>query len=138
MEASWAKALDEAESQGLDREPAGDLREQLFNLLNWLDWVGWLIEADVLARPQVVLSSIAPQLRRALAILTPIMLADQRRHEPGYWHGVTALKYAIAISTPPASGISRTRLRSAAFALRRKQAEARLTKCQRWLLLPAA
>lgn len=85
-ETSWDSTLQQAEELARRNEqPAGKLREQLFSIPNWLDWVGSLIAGDVLARPQVVLSSILPQLRRALRIIEPILTDDEARHEPGCW-----------------------------------------------------
>jgi hypothetical protein len=123
-EGSWGKALDDAENLAKEAEvPAGDLREQLFSLLNWLDWVGWLIDTDVLARPHIVLSSIVPQLRRALVIVLPVMEADEGRHEPGYWHGVSVLNQALALKAPRHVRVSWTRLRRHAPAARLDRSE---------------
>jgi hypothetical protein len=95
-ETSWDSTLQQTEELARrDEQPTGELREQLFSILNWLDWVGSLIGGDVLARPQVVLSSILPQLRRALLIIEPILTDDEARHEPGYWRGVRILQRAL-------------------------------------------
>ena len=64
-------------------------------MLNWLDGVGWLIDSDVLARPRTVLASIAPQVKRAIKVITPILEADEERHKSGYWHGVRTLEGAL-------------------------------------------
>ena len=95
-EGTWRKALDKAEDLvRKDQAPTGALREELFNILNWLDSVGWLIESDVLARPRTVLASIAPQVKRAIEVTTPVLEADEAMHEPGYWHGVRTLEKVI-------------------------------------------
>jgi hypothetical protein len=97
-ETSWSKALDEAEDLARRGEqPTEELREQLFTMLNWLDWVGWLIDSDVLARPQTVLASIGPQLKRAMGVVMPIMEDDEARHEVGYWHGVRTLERTLVL-----------------------------------------
>lgn len=95
-ETSWDSTLQQAEELARrDEQSAGELREQLFSILNWLDWVGSLIAGGVLARPQVVLSSILPQLRRALRIIEPILTDDEARHEPGYWRGVRIMQQTL-------------------------------------------
>src|SRR5690348_7356120 len=96
-EGSWRKALDEADGLARkDQAPTGGLREELFNILNWLDGVGWLIESHALTRPRTVLASVAPQVKRAIVVTTPVLEADEAMHEPGYWRGVRALEKVIA------------------------------------------
>ena len=96
-EGSWRKALDRAEDLARKgRTPTGELREELFNILNWLDGIGWLIDSDALARPRIVLASIAPQIKRAIEVSTPLLETDEPHHEPGYWRGVRTLERAIS------------------------------------------
>lgn len=96
-EKSWRKSLNKTEElTRRGRQPTGEVREELFHLLNWLDGVGCLISADTLARPHTVLASIAPQLRRALTVTAPVLEADERRHEPGYWRGVRTLEKTLS------------------------------------------
>jgi hypothetical protein len=96
-EKSWRKALDKLEDLAeKGREPVGDLREDIFDMLNWLDGVGCLIEADMLARPHRVLATINPQLIRAIRVTAPILQADELVQAPGYWHGVRTLERALS------------------------------------------
>jgi hypothetical protein len=99
-EKSWRIALVKTEGLALKgRKPRGQVWEELFHLLNWLDGVGCLIIADTLARPDVVLASITPQLNRALKVLSPLLEADEENHEPGYWRGVRTLQRVLNASS---------------------------------------
>jgi hypothetical protein len=96
-EKSWRKTLDKTENLARrGRQPRGEIREDLFHLLNWLDGVGCLTSANTLARPHAVLASIAPQLKRALTVAAPVLEADEKSHQPGYWRGVRTLEKMFA------------------------------------------
>jgi hypothetical protein len=96
-EGSWRKALDKAENLAQrGKEPTGELREELFHMLNWLDGVGCMIDSDILARPQTVLASISPQLKRAVEAAGPVLKDDEAKHRPGYWRGVRTLEKELA------------------------------------------
>jgi len=95
-EMSWRKTLQELEERtAKGEELPPELSQEVQNMLNWFDWVGWLIHSDVLARPNHVLGSIAPVLRRVLEATQPIIAAGEEANGPQWWHGVRILENSL-------------------------------------------
>jgi hypothetical protein len=95
-EASWRKALRELqEHTAKGDELPQEMREEVYNMLNWLDWVGWLIHSETLARPNHVLGSIAPVLVHILDVTAPVVAADEEINGTEWWHGVRILEHSL-------------------------------------------
>jgi hypothetical protein len=96
-EVSWRNALQKTEDLARrGKKPRGNLRQELYNMLNWLDVLGHMIDSDLLARPQTVLASISPQLKRAIKVASPMLETDEGIHGPEYWRGVRVLQNSLA------------------------------------------
>jgi hypothetical protein len=101
-ERSWRRVLMQTEElTRRGEQPTEELAEELLNLLNWLDVIGWLIDSRVLARPQTVLASMSPQLRRALQVASPLIESGEARYGPKYWYGVRTLERTLPPWTHP-------------------------------------
>ena len=93
-EHSWRDTLNaledipEDERIDLDRE----MRSDLYNLLNWIDWLGVIVKTRMLNNPDAILSTVGPQIRRAIELARPIISRHEKEHGADYWGGLRSIE----------------------------------------------
>jgi hypothetical protein len=104
-EGTWRDAITTAERSAKNGDPAdAATRTEFLNMLNWIDWLGSLIETRALGRPDPLILTLQPQLRRILELAEPVLRDDTRALSADNWIGVGRVRRILdrkAISTPP-------------------------------------
>lgn len=68
------------------------LQSKLIDLLNWIDWLGTLKAKQLLMNWEVIITSLGPQIRRAIRLGMHVVESDEAEFGVKYWSGLRYLE----------------------------------------------
>jgi hypothetical protein len=106
-EQEWRSCLNQVQlfqQETVSSSIPDELEDQVLNILNWIDWVGSFLIEGLLAKENVLLQTLGPQLSRAIDLTSEKIKADIAAEGPGYWAGVVAVTQRLRPETLATAG----------------------------------